>query len=400
MQAQQSETEARRLRLLAVARELAVKTSQLNRESQGALASLLAVQAYRLHARSGGDPGDPDLFEALRTGLARVAPAQAAALTVHTDAVRSLAVAPGRDVVASGGDDGVIRLLDLAAHPPASAPLAAAGSEVRALAWLDERRLAAGSLDGFVRVFERGRTGPAAILGPVPGGVAALAVRADGALAAAGLDGSVRLWASLDATPRTLATRAPAERIGALAFLDDGGLAAASAGGVLLWNAARPQEEPRFLAAGRRIRAVASGGPGRLAAGTEEGPILLWTAGLDRSPVELSGHSSAVTSLAFSPGGARLASSSLDGSVRLWDAARPDRKPIRLAGHTGWVWAVAFTRAGDELVSGGADRSLRIWPTRAEPIAEAICARKTRNLSPEEWAAYLPADIAWEATCP
>jgi WD40 repeat protein len=144
---------------------------------------------------------------------------------------------------------------------------------------------------------------------------------------------------------------------------------------------------------------VARGARG-LAAGTEEGPILLWAAGLDRPPVELAGHASGVTSLAFSADGARFASSSLDGSVRLWDATHPDRKPIRLAGHAGWVWAVAFTRDGEGLVSGGADRNLRVWPTRAEPLAEAICARKTRNLTPEEWAAYLPADIAWEATCP
>ena len=86
--------------------------------------------------------------------------------------------------------------------------------------------------------------------------------------------------------------------------------------------------------------------------------------------------------------------------MRLWDVARPDHKPIRLAGHAGWVWAVTFTRDGEGLVSGGADRNLRLWPTRPAPLADAVCARKTRNLTPEEWSAYLPADIPWEATCP
>jgi hypothetical protein len=401
VQAEQSETESRRLRLLAVARELAVKTSQLNRDEQGALASLLAVQAYRLHARSGGDPGDPDVFEALRAGLARVDPARVAALQFHADAVRSLAVASGTGLVASGSDDGAVKLLDPAARAPVAEVLGDAGSEVRAVAWLDDQRAAAGSLDGFVRVFTRGRPGPPAILGPVPGGVAALAARRDGALAAAGLDGSARLWSAVDAAPVTLAAAPDAGRVGALVFLEDGRLAGASAGGgVLVWDPARPQVAPRTLAAGRRTRAVARGARGVLAAGTEEGPILLWAAGLDRAPVELTGHASAVTALAFSADGARLATSSLDGSVRLWDAAHPDRKPIRLDGHAGWVWAVVFTRDGEELVSGGADRNVRVWPTRAEPLAEAICAGKKRNLTPEEWAAYLPADIAREATCP
>jgi WD40 repeat protein len=86
--------------------------------------------------------------------------------------------------------------------------------------------------------------------------------------------------------------------------------------------------------------------------------------------------------------------------VRLWDVRQPDRKPIELVGHSGWVWAVAFTADGESLVSGGADRSVRVWPTRSPPLADAICASATRDLTAEEWGEYLPADVAWEATCP
>ena len=76
-QAQQSEAEAQRLRLLSVARELAIKSEQLTRQGEQPLAALLAVQAYRLHSRNGGDASDPDVFEALRAALARLAPAEA-----------------------------------------------------------------------------------------------------------------------------------------------------------------------------------------------------------------------------------------------------------------------------------------------------------------------------------
>ncbi len=153
VQAEQSESEARRLRVLSVARELAIKTSQLVRDDQRELAALLAVQAYRLHRRSGGDPADPDIFEALRAAVARVAPAEVRALRYHTDAVRALAVSPSSGLVASGSDDGTVRLLDLGARSAQPAHLGTPGSEVRALAWVDGAHLAVGSLDGVVRVF-------------------------------------------------------------------------------------------------------------------------------------------------------------------------------------------------------------------------------------------------------
>jgi WD40 repeat protein len=219
-------------------------------------------------------------------------------------------------------------------------------------------------------------------------------------LASASLDGEVRVYPlEQPGTSRVLASAGSA-RVNALAFTRDGMLVGASdSGGLTVWDPDRPASAPRRLLVGRKLRSVATGPGGEVAAGTAQGTILVLPRGLDGEPVELSGHSSTVTGLRFGAEGKRLASASLDGTVRVWDPKVPDREPIVLSGHSGWAWSVAFSVDGDWLLSGGADRTVRSWPTRAEPLLEGLCARVSRNLTREEWAAFLPADIPWQPTC-
>jgi hypothetical protein len=82
----------------------------------------------------------------------------------------------------------------------------------------------------------------------------------------------------------------------------------------------------------------------------------------------LVGHDRMVTGLAFSPRGDLLASSSWDGSVRLWDP-HAGRVTRILTGHQGFVECVAFRPDGKRLASGGADHVVRIWDLlRAEQV--------------------------------
>ena len=155
--------------------------------------------------------------------------------------------------------------------------------------------------------------------------------------------------------PRPLKTVA-GKPISSLVFLPDGRLVGSSrSGGTFVWNPERPDDAPRNILGERAIRSLAVAADGRLAAGTDDGPILLLPRALTGPGTELTGHASAVTALRFE--GSRLSSASLDGTIRLWDVDHQEREPIVLTGHTGWVWAVDFTARGQRLVSGGADRT-------------------------------------------
>ncbi|KAH9963996.1 quinon protein alcohol dehydrogenase-like superfamily [Lactifluus volemus] len=72
-------------------------------------------------------------------------------------------------------------------------------------------------------------------------------------------------------------------------------------------------------------------------------------------------HDESIDCLAFSSDGERIASTSYDGTIRVWDATTGQIIAGPFTGHTEWVTSVAFSPDGERIASGSSDDTIRVW---------------------------------------
>ena len=105
----------------------------------------------------------------------------------------------------------------------------------------------------------------------------------------------------------------------------------------------------------------------------------LITAGNAALSTPLTGHTSTIDAVAFSPDGHTLATGSFDSTVRLWnvsDPAHPTPLGPPLTGHTKSVNAVTFSPDGHTLATGSFDSTVRLWnvsdPAHPTPLGPPL----------------------------
>ncbi len=101
----------------------------------------------------------------------------------------------------------------------------------------------------------------------------------------------------------------------------------------------------------------------RLASGSGDKTVKLWDTATGKTFATLQGHSDFVLSVAFSPDGTRLASGSGGyKTVKLWDTAT-GKAIATQQGHIQDVFSVAFSPDGTRLASGSGDNTVKLWDT-------------------------------------
>ena len=105
----------------------------------------------------------------------------------------------------------------------------------------------------------------------------------------------------------------------------------------------------------------------------------------------LTGPSSTVFLVAWSPDGSRLAGASQDGSVWLWDRdGGTFRARASIANLGSGAVSVGWLANGEALAAGGLGGTLRTWTSDPELAIDQICARSGTLMTRGEWDRHVP----------
>ncbi len=237
-------------------------------------------------------------------------------------------------------------------------------------------------------------------------------------LAAGSADGTVWLWNVTDPAHVTQLGRpltGPGSIVRSVAFSPDGHtLAAGSADGTIrLWNVtdpAHPTQLGRPLTGpGSIVLSVAFSPDGHtLAAGSDYDEVWLWNVTDPAHPTQLgrplTGPGDPFWTVAFSPDGHTLAAGSDGGEVWLWNVTDPAHATLTgrpLTGTGNVVWTVAFSPDGQTLAAGSEydyDGMIPLLDLDVDHAIDRICATTSGNLTPEQWAHYIP-QLPYDPPC-
>jgi WD40 repeat protein len=404
-QAKEQSIEALRLRMLSIGKSMAVRSLQM--QGQKDLQALLAYQAYLFNKRNDGFENDADIFSGLYHVAVQYGNQDYKSLMGHKGQVTGIAFVPGKREFYTAGDDGQVLKWSLDGQVNTYQVIYSNHEIIDVLAISpDASWLACGSLNSSIRMIPLKGNNMQYELKGHTGKITSLIFSFDGKyLYSASLDGKVLKWDMATRTSKDVNTEAT--QITSIDISSNGNYldGISKDGNVIVWNPESNEDNFRVETSLKHITAIRfKPDENKLALGDINGNVELWDINTHKRISAVKAHTAQVNDIQFNPILNQMATASNDKTLKIFnikDMADLTEAPITFTDNDGFVLVIQFSPDGQLIVAGGyvATNNLVCRPVRTDNLVKDICTLVSRNMTQDEWNAYVAKDIPLEETC-
>ncbi len=386
---------AERLQMLSIARELALKSMNVNDPE---LSALLARQAWTYNNRYDGYSYQPEIWQSLHKAVNVQENGVNNTIKIHSNAITDM-VRAGNYIITTGHDSKINKvgkdqfLQELTIEGPAN--------YFESLASLvDDQFIAAGTRDGYIQILhaqdgktlfkEKIMTQPVQFLLSDENGNNFIAGSKQGQILSLNVDGKVESRLDIGNVIVDMDFSDGTQKL----------LVATQSGEILVFN--------NMLQEVDRLLLPSASGPGKISvnseghlliAGYSDGTLVLFDIESKQILQEIKGHAAAITALDFDPSGVFFASGGYDRVARIWNLQDMQERPIEVTDFNNWISTLKFTAIKNQLMVGTYDGTLKLVDTKMENMAVELCRQINRSLTEEEWNEYIGEQIDYETSC-
>lgn len=396
--AEMSEENFKKLRMVSIAKSLALKSIQIDDKE---LQTVMAVLAYKLNQESNGYQHDHDIYNGLFKALEKQNASHFEAFDSKMSDVRSVQMAAAQYLY-STGNEGIIYEWDISQPDAQRVARAQSATFFKKINLHPGGQLVAGITAGN-KVVSYAPAGKEVREVSVPakhlyhlevGNRNEIFVSADDQLIyKIAEEGPAQPFIQLKSKSFAFRYHRAKEQL----------FVATEDGSVQVWSA-RSGELLKTVAEypGSVIHALALSATGnQLAIGDNVGNLKMITLseGLQKgNEYQLVGHNNRIiTELIFNDALNQLISASTDGTVRIWNLDDPDQFPVVIDESKNWVKSICVDVRNEKIYAGCRDRVFRAYPLSSKGLVTALRPYLKRDMNPAEWKRYIGTDIPFES---
>ncbi len=422
--AENAELKSRKLKLISVAQNLALKSSLYKKNKD--LSGQLAVQAFMFNKNNGGATEDPVIYEGLRNAYAILDSGKHATLTGSEMEARALVeiqnklISVGLDgeIYKEDFKEGTLKpLFEIKYTSPINSVffspngnyLVTGHDNFTVCLW--EFRSTGAERKNVMEITD-GKTVNYKELKGHKAAVRSVAFSPDGNhLTTAGKDSTLIIWNIQAQKPVQEKTIKASAAIKSLVYLNNGELliSAQEDGRIVLWNINTGLGKEVFKSASIKPLCMAlNKTKNNLLVGFSDGTLMSFD--LNNTEVdkikhwEFKAHSAAIEYLAFNNDYSMVASAASDKTIKFYnfhsyfENYNSIGSSTELKNNNSKVKSFIFT-SDNKIVAGCAEKSIKIWETSSEKLVSKICSLLKTDMSESDWKSIVGEDIPYEKTC-